>query len=86
MTMIGYEFVSRCAGGCHYALNVTLNGNVIASPVYDIDQARAPLAQMTTEEREAAALAILRLHFAGFTRPQIVSAFQAAGGVVGVTI
>lgn len=84
MTTVTYTFVSRCAGGGHTALDVQLNGGAVRHFVYTTDEIRAPLSSLTPDEREQAALLILKIHMAGKTRAQIVSEFQA--GPVVVTI
>lgn len=84
MATISYTFVDRCAGGGHTRLDVSLNGGAARRAVYTTDEIRAALSEMTNEEREAAALLILKLHMAGKTRAQIISEFQS--GPVTVTI
>lgn len=84
MPDVTYTFVSRCAGGGHTTINVQLNGTNLGDYVYATDEIRASLASMSQPEREALALGIAKVHFAGKTRAQIVTEFQA--GPVVVTI
>jgi hypothetical protein len=81
---ITYSNPTRCSGGGHTALDVTLNGGATKRIVYTTDEVRAPLSELTAEERETLALLILKVHVAGKTRNQIVTEFQA--GPVVVTI
>lgn len=84
MPTLSYAFVSRCDGGGHVALDVTLNGGATRRAVYTTDEVRAPLSELTQDEREHLALLILKVHLAGKTRNQIANEFQA--GPVVVTI
>ena len=84
MATVSYSFVSRCAGGGHTLLDVSLNGANTRRLVYTTDEVRAPLSELTNEEREALALLVLKVHMAGKTRQQIVTEFNA--GPVTVTI
>lgn len=84
MATITYTFVDRCAGGGHTRLDVSVNGANTRRVVYDTDQVRAPLSELTNEEREALALLILKVHMAGKNRQQIVTEFNQ--GPVTVTV
>jgi hypothetical protein len=84
MATVSYTFVSRCAGGGHTVFDVSLNGGAANRVVYPTDEVRAALSTLTTEERQALALLILKVHLAGKTRAEIVTEFQA--GPVTVTI
>jgi hypothetical protein len=84
MATLTYTFVSRCAGGGHTALDVSLNGGNTRRIVYTTDEVRAPLSELTQEERETLALLILKVHLAGRTRQQIVNEFNA--GPITVTV
>lgn len=84
MATITYAFVRRCDGGGHTALNVSYNGGANKLTVYDTDQVRAPLSELTEQERETFALLAIKVHFAGKTRQQIVTEFNQ--GPVTVTI
>lgn len=84
MPTVSYSNPTRCAGGGHTAVDVTLNGGATKRVVYTTDEVRAPLSGLTAEERETLALLILKVHLAGKTRAQIVTEFQA--GPVVVTI
>lgn len=77
MATLSYDFVSRCAGGGHVVLDVSLNGANTRRAVYTTDEVRAPLSDLTADERETLALLILKVHLAGKTRAQIVTEFQA---------
>jgi hypothetical protein len=81
---ITYSNPTRCSGGGHTALDVTLNGGATKRIVYTTDEVRAPLSELTAEERETLALLILKVHVAGKTRNQIITEFN--GGPVVVTI
>jgi hypothetical protein len=81
---ITYSNPTRCSGGGHTALDVTLNGGATRRFVYTTDEVRAPLSELTAEERETFALLVLKVHVAGKTRNQIVAEFQS--GPVVVTI
>jgi hypothetical protein len=84
---ITYANPARCSGGGHTALDVTFNGGASRRVVYATDEVRAPLSELTLDERETLALLILKVHLAGKTRAQIITEFQAAGaGGVVVTI
>lgn len=84
MPTLTYTFVDRCTGGGHTRIDVSVNGGANKRAVYTTDEIRAPLSALTEDERETLALLILKVHFAGKTRAQIVSEFQA--GPVTVTI
>lgn len=84
MPTISYTFVDRCAGGGHTRIDVSVNGGAAKRVVYPTDEIRAPLSDLTAEDREILALLILKVHLAGKTRPQIVSEFQS--GPVTVTV
>jgi hypothetical protein len=81
MPTLNYAFVNACAGGGHVRLDVTLNGGATRRIVYTTDEIRAPLSNLSTDERESLALLILKVHFAGMTRGQMSTALQAPGGV-----
>ncbi len=83
MATVTYTFVSRCAGGGHTTLGVNFNGTNLGNFVYTTDEVRASLASMPQEDREKAALAILKIRLQGLTRAQIVTLF---GSPVTVTI
>lgn len=83
MADITYTLVSRCAGGGHTTLDISLNGGAANRVVYTTDEVRAPLSALTADERERLALLILKVHMAGKTRAQIVTEF---GSPVTVTI
>ena len=84
MATLSYTFVSRCAGGGHFAVDVSLNGGASRRVVYTTDEVRAALSELTDDERERAALLIIKLHMAGKTRQQIVTEFNQ--GPITVTI
>ena len=84
MPTLPYSNPAICAGGGHVSVDVALNGTQVLSPVYEVDDVRAPLADLTTDERETLALLILKLHFAGKTRAQMKTELQA--GPVTVTL
>jgi hypothetical protein len=84
MATVAYTFVDRCAGGGHTRFDVSVNGGAAQRTVYTTDEIRAALSELTADERERAALLILKLHFAGRTRQQIVTELNQ--GPVTVTI
>jgi len=84
MPTITYSNPARCAGGGHSSFDVALNGAAAKRVVYTTDDVRAPLSELTADERENLALLVLKVHFAGKSRAQIVAEFQA--GPVTVTI
>jgi hypothetical protein len=78
MAVITYQFVDRCEGGGHFRVDIDLNsGQWGTRAVYTTDEVRAPLGDLTLDERETLALLILKLNLAGKTRGEIVSKFQA---------
>lgn len=84
MATLSFTFVSRCAGGGHTTLDVSLNGGTAKRVAYTTDEISLPLSNLTADERETLALMILKVHMAGKTRAQMVTEFQA--GPVTVTI
>ena len=84
MATLTYTFAGRCNGGGHVQLDIALNGGAAKRVTYTTDELRAPLAELTADERETLALLILKLHLAGRTRAQMVTEFQS--GPVVVTI
>lgn len=82
MATITYTFVDRCAGGGHTQLDVSVNAGPATRVVYNTDEVRAPLSDLTTEERAELALLVLKVHMAGKTRAQIVTEFQTGPVVV----
>lgn len=83
MATVTYTFVSRCAGGGHTQLDVSFNGGANQRVSYETDDLRAPLSNLTQDEREQLSLLVLKVHLAGKTRAQIVTEF---GSPVTVTI
>lgn len=83
MATVTYTFVSRCSGGGHVALDVSFNGAANQRVSFETDDLRAPLSNLTQDERETLALLVLKVHMAGKTRAQIVTEF---GSPVTVTI
>lgn len=84
MATLTYTFVSRCAGGGHTVFDVSYNGGAATRVAYTTDEMRAPLSELTQDERERFALLVAKVHFAGRTRNQIVT--ELNGGPVTVTI
>lgn len=82
---LNYAFVGVCAGGGHVTLDISYNGGATRRVVYTTDEVRAPLSELTTEEREQLALLIMKVHFAGTSRAAMKTALQAPGGLT-VTI
>lgn len=77
MATLTYTFVDRCDGGGHVRLDVSVNGGAARRVVYTTDEVRAPLSELTADERETLALLILKVHMAGKTRAQIATEFQS---------
>ncbi len=84
MATIAYTFVDRCAGGGHTRLDVSVNGGAAQRIVYDTDDIRAPLGNLTQDQQDMLKLLILKVHMAGKTRQQIITEFNQ--GPVTVTI
>lgn len=84
MATISYTFVDRCSGGGHTRFDISVNGGAAQRVVFDTDDLRAPLSQLTDEQRERAMALILKIHFAGRTRAQIITELNA--GPVEITI
>jgi hypothetical protein len=77
MAVVVYQFVSRCEGGGHFAVDVDINrGQWSKRIVYTTDEVRAPLSDMTQDERETLALLLVKLHLSGKSRAEIVNKFQ----------
>jgi hypothetical protein len=71
-----YTFRSRCAGGGHVMLGVSFNGVELGDYTYPTDEVRAALSEISRDERERAALLILKLRLQGLNRNQIVTLFN----------
>lgn len=84
MATLSYTFVSRCAGGGHTVLDISLNAGAAQRIVYTTDEINLPLSNLTQDQRETLALLILKIHMAGKTRAQMVTEFGS--GPVTVTI
>ena len=84
MATLTYTFVNRCEGGGHFVIDVSYNGGAAHRVVYTTDEVRAPLSELTQDEREQLALLVMKVHQAGKNRQQIVNEFNQ--GPVTVTI
>lgn len=84
MATVTYTFVDRCAAGGHTRLDISVNGGAAQRIVYDTDDLRAPLVNLTQDQQDTLKLLILKVHMAGRTRQQIVTEFNQ--GPVTVTI
>ena len=84
MATISYTFVDRCAGGGHTRLDVSVNGGAAQRIVYDTDDIREPLSNLSAERQDLLKLLILKVHMNGKTRQQIITEFNQ--GPVTVTI
>lgn len=73
MATISYTFVDRCAGGGHTRLDVSVNGGAAQRIVYDTDDIRQPLSNLTQDQQDLLKLLILKVHMNGKTRAQIVT-------------
>lgn len=77
MAQITYTRISTCPGGCHVTFDISLNGGAPTREVFPIDDLRAPLAQVSNDDREAFVQMVLRAHLADKTRAQIVTEFAS---------
>jgi len=84
MATVTYTFIDRCAGGGHTRLDVSVNGGATQRIVYDTDDIREPLGNLSQDRQDALKLLILKAHMAGRTRQQIATEFNQ--GPVTVTI
>ena len=84
MATVTYTFVDRCAGGGHTRLDVSVNGGAAQRIVYDTDDIREPLSNLSAERQDLLKLLILKAHMNGKTRQQIITEFNQ--GPVTVTI
>lgn len=73
MATITYTFVDRCSGGGHTRLDVSVNGGAAQRIVYETDDIRAPLSNLTQDQQDMLKLLILKAHMVGKTRAQIVT-------------
>lgn len=73
MATITYTFVDRCAGGGHTRLDVSVNGGATQRIVYDTDDIRSPLSNLSQDHQDLLKLLILKVHMNGKTRAQIVT-------------
>jgi len=73
MATVTYTFVRRCAGGGHTVFDISVNGNPAQQIVYDTDDIRRPLSELSQEHQDILKLLILKVHMAGKTRAQIVT-------------
>lgn len=81
-SFIGFAFDHVCDGGGHVELDISFNGSAPHSVVYAVDEIREPLSSLTEEQREQAALLILKLRSAGKSRAQVQAELTAPGGIV----
>lgn len=86
MATLAFTLINTCVGNGHIGVDLSINAGAAQHFHYTVDDLRASLASMPAEDQAAAALAVLKVHFAGFTRAQIASAFTAGGGTVSITI
>lgn len=84
MATLAFTFISVCAGGGHVTIDASYNAGAAKRLVYTTDDIRVPLSALTDDEKAQFALIALKIHFAGKTRAQIQTEFQA--GPVTVTI
>jgi len=73
MATITYTFVDRCTGGGHTQFDISVNGGASQRIVYDTDDVRSPLSNLTQDQQDMLKLLILKVHMAGKTRAQIIS-------------
>lgn len=84
MATIQYTLANICPSGGHASFDISINAGPLRRLAFTTDQIRAPLADLTSEEREFLIATVLRIHMAGKTRAQIQTELQA--GPVLVTI
>lgn len=84
MAIIAYSNFARCSGGGHTSVDISINGGATRHAVYDTDDLRDPLSNLTAEQQILITQYILKIHFAGKTRQQILTETNA--GPVTVTI
>lgn len=73
MATVTYTFVSRCAGGGHTMFDISVNGGPTQRIVYETDDLRDALSNLSQERQDILKLLILKAHMAGKTRAQIVT-------------
>ena len=81
---ITYQFVDRCAGGGHTRFDVTIGSGVTKRIIYETDEIRRPLSDLTDEQRDTLLLYILKVHMTGKERADIVTELNS--GPVMVTV
>ncbi len=84
MATVTYSNFARCSGGGHTSVDISINGGPTRHAVYDTDDLRDPLSNLTQEQQILLTQLILKVHFAGKTRQQILTETNA--GPVVVTI
>jgi hypothetical protein len=72
---ISYTFVDRCQGGAHARIDVSVNGGPVQRIVYATDDIREPLSELSREQIDIIKLIVLKAHFQGKTRAQILAEF-----------
>jgi cell division GTPase FtsZ len=82
-TTVTFSNPSVCAGGDHVTITVQAGAGQARTFTYLMPQITQA---MSEDDIETIALGLLRLHFRGRTRAQIVSEFQAGGGSVAVVV
>ncbi len=73
MATVTYTFVSRCAGGGHTVFDISVNGGATQRVIYETDDLRDSLSNLSPERQDILKLLILKAHMAGKTRAQIVT-------------
>jgi hypothetical protein len=76
MATLTYTFVELCPAGGHLTLDVSFNSGQAKRVTFETDGIRAPLSELSTEEREQFAAKVLQIHCAGKTRAQLAAEFQ----------
>jgi hypothetical protein len=74
---IFYQFDAQCAGGGHTDVMISINSGPLQERQFMTDEIRAPLSQLTEEERDNLLLSIAKVHFAGKTRAQVRAELEA---------
>jgi hypothetical protein len=81
---VTFQFVEQCGGGGHTTFDVTLGSGASRRVIYETDDIRQPLSDLTDDQKETLALYVLKIHMAGKDRAAIVSELTA--GPVMITI
>jgi hypothetical protein len=76
MATLTYAYDHACSNGGHVSFTVSLNGGAAQTFNVTTDEFLVPLGQLTTEERSAFAITLLKIREAGKTRAQMKTDLQ----------